>query len=126
MCKRGDVYWAELPKMENSKIQAGTRPVIITANKFATKYSPVFQFIPVTREFKKTNLPVHVLLSSDCFPEESMALVEQEGCIDKHRLRAKIGTISEEDMFEIDKAILIQRGIDVYSLIKRMDMKHVG
>ena len=118
--KRGDVYWAKLPKLEDSRIQAGVRPVIVTSNAMALKHSPVIQYIPVTTEIKKTNLPVHVGLNNSFFPRPSMALVEQEGCIDKNRLMEKIGTLSEKDMLRIDRAILIQRGIDPRAMVRDM------
>jgi len=116
--KRGDVFWAKLPKLENSRIQAGVRPVIVTSNAMALKHSPVIQYIPITSEIKKTSLPVHVGLNNSFFPRPSMALVEQEGCIDKNRLMEKIGTLSEKDMLKIDRAILAQRGIDVFAMVK--------
>ena len=116
--KRGDVYWAKLPKLEDSRIQAGVRPVIITSNVMALKHSPVIQYIPITSEIKKTSLPVHVGLNNSFFPRPSMALVEQEGCIDKNRLMEKIGTLSDRDMLRIDRAILAQRGIDVFAMVK--------
>jgi mRNA interferase MazF len=116
--KRGDVYWASLPRLENSRIQAGVRPVIITSNEMALKHSPVIQYIPVTTELKKINLPVHVTLDSTFFLHPSMALVEQEGCIDKNRLMEKIGTLTEDDMLHIDMAIITQRGINIYDMIR--------
>ena len=119
---RGDVFWAKLPKLENSRIQAGVRPVIITSNEMALKHSPVIQYIPVTSEIKKTNLPVHVGLNNSFFPRPSMALVEQEGCIDKNRLMEKIGTLSEKDMLNIDRAILTQRGINIYDMMRNMKL----
>lgn len=120
--KRGDIFWAKLPKLEGSRIQAGVRPVIVTSNKMALKHSPVIQYIPITSEIKKTSLPVHVELNNSFFPRPSMALVEQEGCIDKNRLMERIGTLSKEDMFKIDKAILTQRGINIYDMIKNMKL----
>jgi len=120
--KRGDIIWANLPELKDSKIQSGVRPVIITANNFAAEHSPVIQYVPVTTQIKRTDLPIHVLLEADCLYKPSMALVEQEGCIDKKRLMEKIGTLSEKDMFNIDKAILVQRGIDVYAMIVNMKL----
>jgi mRNA interferase MazF len=114
--RRGDIYWARLPELENSKIQSGVRPIIITSNKFATEHSPVVQYIPVTTQLKRTDLPIHVVLEVDCLYKPSMALVEQEGLIDKYRLMERIGTLTKRDMMRIDMAILTQRGIDVYKL----------
>ncbi len=116
--KRGEIYWARLPELKDSKIQSGVRPVIITSNKFAAKHSPVIQYIPVTTQLKRVDLPIHVVLDTDCLFKPSMALVEQEGCIDKNRLMEKIGTLSQKDMFNIDRAILAQRGIDAHTIIQ--------
>lgn len=118
--KRGEIYWARLPELKDSKIQSGVRPVIISSNKFASEFSPVIQYIPVTTHLKRTDLPVHVVLNTDCFNKPSMALVEQEGCIDKNRLMGKIGTLSQVDMFNIDRAILVQRGIDIKVMARNM------
>jgi mRNA interferase MazF len=115
--RRGEVYWAKIPKLEDSKIQAGVRPVIITSNEMAAKHSPVIQYIPVTTQTQKCRLPVHVILRTNIFPQPSLALVEQEGCIDKNRLMEKIGTLSEEDMLNIDRAIIKQRGISFDDLL---------
>lgn len=117
--KRGEVYWAELPKLENSRIQTGKRPIIITSNRFATEHSPVIQYIPITTQLKRTDLPVHVTLDESFLLKPSMALVEQEGLIDKHRLMERIGTLSNFDMMRIDMAIIKQRGIDVNKLIRQ-------
>jgi mRNA interferase MazF len=117
--RRGDIYWARLPELENSKIQSGVRPIIITSNKFAAEHSPVVQYIPVTTQLKRTDLPIHVVLEVDCL-KPSMALVEQEGLIDKYRLMERIGTLTKRDMMRIDMAILTQRGIDVYKLANNM------
>lgn len=116
MCKKGDIYWAELPVLENSKIQSGYRPVVITANRFATQFAEVVQYMPITAQIKRTDLPVHVVINPSFLPQESMILAEQEGLIDKHRLRKKIGTLSKDDIFKIDIAKLVQGGMDLSAL----------
>lgn len=121
MCKKGDIYWAELPRVENSRIQAGFRPVVITSNKFATEYSEVIQYMPITSNIKRTDLPVHVVINPEFMPKESMVLAEQEGIIDKHRLREKIGTLSDIDMMKIDMAKLVQGGIDILTIMNNMN-----
>lgn len=122
MCKKGDIYWAELPVLENSKIQAGWRPVVITSNKFAAEHSQVVQYMPLTTKIKRTDLPVHVVINPDFLPYESMVLAEQEGLIDKHRLKEKIGTLSDDDILRIDMAKIIQGGIDIVTIINRRRM----
>ena len=52
-----------------------------------------------------------------------MALCEQGGSIDKSFIREKIGTVSEEDMFKIEIAMMRQQGINinnVYMFVKNM------
>jgi mRNA interferase MazF len=117
MCKKGDVYWAEIPIIEDSRIQSGYRPVVITSNKFATKHSEVIQYMPLTSEIKRTDMPVHVIVNPPFLPVKSMVLAEQEGIIDKHRLRTKIGSLSNDDMIRIDVAKLIQGEIDINKVI---------
>lgn len=118
MIKKGDIFWAEIPILENSRIQAGYRPVVITSNKYATKYSEVVQYMPLTTKIKKKNLPVHVIVKPDFLAKTSMVLAEQEGIIDKHRLKEKIGTLSKEDVLKIDMAKIIQGGISISQIIQ--------
>jgi mRNA interferase MazF len=122
MIKRGEIYWAKLPSIEGSHIQSGVRPVLITSNDFATKYSLVVQYMPITSIIKREDLPVHVLINTNILPKKSMVLAEQEGLIDKDRLLEKIGTLSEKDMFNIDLAILTQRGINPFKIVKDIKM----
>lgn len=122
MCeyKRGDICWMYFQEKEGSSRQAGWRPGLITANKFATKYSTVFQCVPITTELKRLDLPVHILLKSGTLKKESMALVELEDLVDTCDFREKIGEVSEEDMDEIDFAIIIQRGMNMNRLLNRL------
>lgn len=106
--KRGDVYWAELPKLDGSSIQSGLRPVIIVSNDYACKYSPTIQYVPVTTRVKKCRLPVQIPLNSNIFPKRSVALVEQQGIIDKSMLREYIGYLPYSDLKHIDRAIMTQ------------------
>ena len=108
---KGEVYWADIPVIEDSQIQSGRRPVIIMCNRMAGKYSPVVQYIPVTsktEKMKRKMLPTHVLLETQCPDKDSVALAEQLGCIDKNRLVEKIGVLSRRDMLNIDRASDIQ------------------
>jgi mRNA interferase MazF len=75
----------------------------------ATKHSTVFQCIPLTTKLNKPKLPTHVRINSGNLKEESIALVEQEELVDIFDIKYKIGELSEDDMDEIEYAILIQR-----------------
>jgi mRNA-degrading endonuclease toxin of MazEF toxin-antitoxin module len=120
---KGEVYWANIPIMKDSSIQAGVRPVIIWCNNKAGKYSPVVQYIPVTsktEKMRRKKLPVQVFLEEQCPQKDSVALVEQFGCIDKSRLMEKICTLTKRDMFNIMKASMIQQDMDIYEMMKDM------
>jgi len=110
--RRGDVFYANLPELEDSNIQHGERPIIIVANEWALKYSPVIQYIPITTKMDKPKIPVHVELNNYSFLKPSVALVEQVGCIDKKRLLNKKGTLLESDMEKIDSALIKQFNIN--------------
>lgn len=120
---KGEVYWAKIPVMKDSQIQSGERPVIIWCNQKAGKYSPVVQYIPVTsktEKMRRKKLPVQVFLEEQCPYMDSVALVEQLGCIDKSRLMGKICDLTERDMFNIMKASMIQQDIDINEIIRDM------
>jgi mRNA interferase MazF len=106
--KCGDVVWAKIPKSEdpNSQVQSGWRPVLILGNPKGVKYSPVVQYVPITSQLKRTDLPIHVLIAG--LDKDSMCLAEQIGTIDKHNIRNKICTLSKETMTQIKAALLFQ------------------
>jgi mRNA interferase MazF len=110
MCKRGDVYFANLPKIEGSSMQYGIRPVIIFANDKAVKNSSVIQCIPITTKIKREDLPVHAILESGGLEKISMVLGEQLRPIDKSCLLEKTGTLSEKDMETVENLVLIHLG----------------
>ena len=112
MCKRGDIYWADLPPIKDSNIQQGVRPILLISNQKALNYSPVFQYIPLTSKIKKPNFPVHYVLTSGDTDETSMALTEQMGIIDAHRLGVRQGSVSKFDMKKIKASIKIQLELD--------------
>jgi mRNA interferase MazF len=108
---RGEVYLADLPQIENSSIQSGVRPIIIVVNKLAGKNSPMVQYIPLTSEIKRTDLPVHAILNSGNLKVTSMALGEQLNAVDRERITKRIGKVSSEDMAKVDNIIMYQLGL---------------
>jgi mRNA interferase MazF len=124
--KRGEVCWAYCPELEDSQIQGGWRPIVIIANDKAGKYSPTLQYIPLTTEIKREDLPIHVVLKSGNLKETSMALGEQLNCIDTHRIKSTIGMVSNRDMYLIEMIALKQLGINVYDFMRNMKLQHVG
>ena len=93
MCRRGDIFWAELEGDAGSSMQAGARPVLVVSNNKANQYSSVITVIPITSKMGKTKLPTHVLIKECGLSKPSIALAEQITSITKDRLDRKIGSI---------------------------------
>ncbi len=93
MCRRGDIFWAELEGEAGSSMQAGARPVLVVSNNKANQYSSVITVIPITSKMGKTKLPTHVLIKECGLSKPSIALAEQITSINKDRLERKMGSI---------------------------------
>jgi mRNA interferase MazF len=107
---RGQIYYADLDGKGSE--QKGLRPVLIIQNDIGNKYSPTTIIAIITTRQTKANLPTHVWLNDECgLPKDSMVELEQIRTIDKTRLSDFMGTVSEEVMEEIDKAIKISLGV---------------
>lgn len=108
--RRMEVWFARLPFREHSSIQGGSRPVLIVSNDICNRRSPVVTVIPMTTVMKHTDMPTHVPLT--IIPgRESMLLTEQITSLQKTRLVSKMGTVEDEAIEKIEKAICIQVGI---------------
>lgn len=115
MCKRGDIYYADLGSDFSSSIQNGTRPVLVVSNNLANTHSPVVTIIPLTaRVQKKGGLPTHVSIprwSGSGLPRSSVALAEQVRTIAKDQLQEYKGHISSgQVMAAVTKALQVQIG----------------
>lgn len=106
------IWKAELPAIEGSRVQWGYRPVIIVSNDLANAYSPVVTVIPLTSRKEKKHLRTHVHLKNDGLTTESLALCEQILTIDKSRLRRFVGVIRDPaDRAAIHRAMSVQLGM---------------
>lgn len=109
MCRRGDIFWAELEGEAGSSMQAGARPVLVVSNNKANQYSSVITVIPITSKMGKTKLPTHVLIKECGLSKPSIALAEQITSINKDRLERKMGSIQHTAYVGlVKKAIGIQ------------------
>ena len=112
MVKRGEIYYADLRGVVGSE-QGGIRPVVILQNNIGNKYSPTTIVAIVTSKAKK-NLPTHVnLYKNDIngLDRDSMILLEQLKTIDKSRIKDKLGKLSEEEIIEVNSALMISVAI---------------
>jgi mRNA interferase MazF len=107
--KRGDIFEARLDPTEGSE-QAGFRPVVIVSRDAINQASPVVVVVPCTT-YRGTRriYPSQVLLraSEGGLRVDSVALGEQVRAIAKTRLGQRWGTLSNEALRNLERALLI-------------------
>ena len=110
--KKGDLYFADLSPVVGSE-QGGVRPVLVVQNDVGNKYSPTIIVAAVTSQTGKAKLPTHVELAATQggLSKNSVVLLEQLRTIDKKRLKERIGTLSVNQLPDVDAALGVSLGI---------------
>lgn len=110
--KRGDIFYADLSPVVGSE-QGGIRPVLIVQNDVGNRYSPTVIAAAITSRQSKASLPTHISIGalSSGLAKDSVVLLEQVRTIDKKRLKEKMGTIDDNSMREINKALSVSFGL---------------
>lgn len=104
-----DIWMANLPSNEDSRVQFGHRPVIIISNNMANIHSPVVTVVPLTRRIKKRYQPTHVVLYGHGLERRSMVLCEQILTVDKGALMDRLGEVDDiPNQTSIRKALAVQ------------------
>ncbi len=107
--KRGQVYDARLDPIEGSK-QGGTRPVIIVSREAINISSPIAIVVPC-RSYRPSRriYPSQILIKTPDggLEKDSIALGEQLRSVFKTRLILLRGTIANETLDRLDRALLI-------------------
>ena len=105
--KRGDVVLVDLRGRRGFE-QQGIRPCVVIQNDIGNKYANTTIIAPITTT-NRNQMPTHVIIQLD---EESVVICEQLVTADESRLMSKLSRLSEKDMKEIDKAIMISLGVE--------------
>ena len=110
--KKGDLFFADLSPVVGSE-QGGVRPVLVVQNDVGNKYSPTIIVAAVTSQTGKAKLPTHVQLEATQggLSKNSVVLLEQLRTIDKQRLKERIGTLSENQIPDVEIALSVSLGI---------------
>ena len=112
--KRGEIYLVSLDPTIGGEIKK-TRPALIISNDINNQYAPTVAVIPITSKTEKI-YPFEVFIQASkqtglsC---DSKAKCEQIRTIDKRRLIKLLGKVSEKELKEIEKALLIHLGINL-------------
>ena len=110
--EKGDIFFADLSPSIGSE-QSGTRPVLIVQNNIGNKFSPTVIAAAITSHHKN-DLPTHVTIKSkECqgLKKDSVVLLEQIRTLDKRRLRFKLGSINQNLINQVDKALTVSLGL---------------
>lgn len=104
MTQRGEVWWIDFNPSVGGEIQK-TRPAIIVSNDAFNKVMNRVQVVPTTSNTSKC-YPCEAYVEVD--GKLSKAMADQIATVSKLRLKTKIGTISEQNMFDLERAIKLQ------------------
>lgn len=109
---RGQIYYIHHGEVTGCE-QEGGRPGIIISNDVGNEFSRVVEVVFLTTREKKP-LPTHVEIESSRKP--SVALCEQIETVDKGRIGNYVNEVTQAELKNIEKAILIS--LDIASNIK--------
>ena len=109
--KRGDIYRADLDPVVGSE-QGGVRPVLIIQNDTGNLHSPTVIVAAITGRHKKPHMPVHVAITAEesGLRRDSVVLLEQVRTLEKTRLTRYLGSLGEDAMRRIDRALGLSLG----------------
>lgn len=109
--ERGDIYLVCLDPTVGSEINK-TRPALIVSNDINNQFSGTVTVIPLSSNTEKV-YPFEALLPSGAvvLSKKSKAKCNQIRTIDKKRLLKRLGTISPQEMKDVEKSLLIHLGM---------------
>ena len=99
--KRGDIYYVRIPHWTGSEM-AKDRPAVVVSCDALNDTSPTVVVVYLTATPKRWT-PGHVAVSGT--PRPSTALCEQIFTVDKTRFGEYVGSVTEDEMSQIEKAI---------------------
>lgn len=106
--KRGQIYFIKKGKPAEGSEQRAERPGVIVSNNANNAHSDVYEVVFMTTK-PKTDLPTHFTIESAL--KTSLVLCEQINSVHKDRIGTWIGTLSEEEMKELDKCLAVSVGL---------------
>lgn len=115
--RRGDIYYIEAGGVRVGSEQKPGRPGVIVSNDLGNKYSSNVEVVFLTSQSKK-ELPTHV---SVICKVPSTALCENIQTVSKERLGTFIRACSDNEMREIDNALLCSLGITIPEVERELE-----
>ncbi|MGZ3580377.1 MAG: type II toxin-antitoxin system PemK/MazF family toxin [Syntrophales bacterium] len=101
MLSRGDIYWVNLDPTVGSEIRK-KRPCVLIGATPINEARRTVVIVPLSSA-GKPRPPITV--SIDCLGRQVVAVCDQIRAIDKSRLLEKAGSVTKDDMFELEKGL---------------------
>lgn len=110
--KRGELYIVNFDPTIGSEIKK-IRPALILQNDIGNHYSPITIVAAITSYSDGTIYPTEVLIDppDGGLAEKSIILLNQIRTVDKRRLIKKSGSLKQETMEKVNRAIEISLGL---------------
>ena len=101
--RRGDVFWVNLDPVVGTEIRK-TRPAVVVSNDSCNRYGARVVVLPITSNIDSL-YPGEAMI--DVKGRQSRVLGDQIRSIDKRRLKARVSTLTADEMARIDEALAI-------------------
>jgi mRNA interferase MazF len=101
--RRGDVYWVALDPVVGTEIRK-TRPAVVVSNDSCNRFGARVVVLPLTGNVESL-YPGEAAVEVRGKP--ARALGDQIRSLDKTRLRARVATLTSDEMSRIDEALTI-------------------
>jgi mRNA interferase MazF len=105
--RRGDVFWVNLDPVVGTEIRK-TRPAVIVSNDSCNRYGARVVVLPITSNVDSL-YPGEAMI--DVKGRPGRALGDQIRSIDKRRLKARVSTLTADEMARVDEALAITLGL---------------
>lgn len=109
--KRGQVWFKNESMNTDSRVQSGSRPVLIFSSDDGNNTSDVVSVIPLTLEFKP-DIEINVVFKGN--GKRQTALCNMLGPCDKSKLTKYLFTVSDSVMERIEHGVLIANQMNYY------------
>jgi mRNA interferase MazF len=110
--RRGDVVLVDLAPSKGSE-QDKTRPAVIIQNDVGNEHSPTTIIALLTSSYEEPYpTDVELLTKDTCVEEDSVVQLNQIRTVSlNHRIQDKVGSLSDQTMRGVDKAIRVSLGL---------------
>jgi mRNA interferase MazF len=110
--RRGEIYWVNLDPVIGSEI-AKTRPTLIISNDIGNQHADRVIVAPISSGGAGKVYPFEVQLNpgQGGLPKASKVLLDQIRTLDKSRLGNRSGSLTPEQMEEVNRAIRLSLAV---------------